>query len=655
MKARKIIIPVSIVAGIAVIGAGVVALGNSASAVAYASSAVIEQKSLENKISVSGAVESSEVKKVYSKLAAYPIEQVNVKVGDAVKKGDVLCTVDTEELQQQILQQQAVVDNSGVNSDYTLSEAEENYAEALEKYNNGENASIVSAQRAIEQAEKNLEEAKRQESIGNDTTLPSNIHSADANLKNAKANYDSAVSSYDSAVKAYSSAEEAYNEAVSKLEPENYPANVRAVYDKTEEYKGYLHIVQSHLYNAELENAASKMANAEAEYKTASENPDTYDKTQIEKYYEAYTAAKQKYETLKNKYDEKNLKDTIKEYETQLKSLIENLEAAKDTAESAKDSAESAMKNAESAVENAKRAYENASVDYDNTENRNDTSKEDYSIAVKNAEDALEQAEKDYDRTVSQVESDLASLKKQAEQQRTVSGLNDSQVIILQNLKDKLEYAVVTAPCDGVVTAVNAEEGAVPVGALFTIEDIGDLKITSLVGEYDIPYVSEGMTASIRCDALGGAEYEGKVTSVAPTAAPAAASSSSSGSAASYKIETEVNGEDGKLLVGMNTKVEIISEKRENALTVTYDALTTDENGNDAVYIAEKDESGVWHARLVTVKIGLETDYEIEVISDSLSAGMIVLTDTTMISDGAVVNIDETAGNANNEAEQVTE
>ncbi len=665
MKARKIIIPVSIVAGIAAIGAGVVALGNSASAVAYTSSAVIEQKSLENKISVSGAVESSEVKKVYSKLAAYPIEKVNVKVGDTVKKGDVLCTVDTEELQQQILQQQAVVDSSGVSSDYTLSEAEENYAEALEKYNNGENPSIVSAQRAVEQAKKNLDEAKRQENIGTDSALPSNIHSADVNLKNAKANYDSAVSSrenavssYDSAVKAYEKAENAYNEAVSKLDPENYPANVRAVYDKLEEQKGYLHIVQAGLYNSELEDARSEMNNAENEYKTVSEG-DSYDKTQVEKYYEAYTAAKQKYETMKNKYDEKNLNDTIKEYETQLKSLIENLEAARDSAESAKDSAENAVtnaeaavKNADDAVENAKRAYDNAAVDYDNTEDRNDTSKEDYSIAVKNAEDALEQAEKDYDRTVSQVESELSSLKKQAEQQRTVSGLNDSQVIMLQNLKDKLEYAIVTAPCDGVVTAVNAEEGAVPVGALFTIEDIGDLKITSLVGEYDIPYVSEGMTASIRCDALDGAEYDGKVISVAPTAAAAAATASSSGSGANYKIETEVNGEDGKLLVGMNTKVEIISEKRENALTVTYDALTADENGNDAVYIAEKDESGVWHARLVQVKIGLETDYEIEVISDSLSAGMVVLTDTAMISDGAVVNIDETA---NNEAEQVTE
>ncbi len=650
MRARNVIIPVSIVAGIAVIGIGIAALGNSAAAVTYAETTEIQQKTIENKISVSGTVESSDATNVYSKLA-YPVESVNVKVGDTVKKGDVLCTIDTEELQQQILQQQAAVESSGINTDYNLSEAERQYNEALEKYENGENPSIVSAQRAVEQAEKNLEDAKRQENIGKDTTLPSNMQSADANLKNAKANYDDAVRAYDNAV-------EAYNKAVSELEPENYPANVKAVYDTLAEYKESYRIVDAGLYNVELQKALTDYENAKKAYEEAKDNSErlalsapelinSESQLKLQELSEAYAAAKQNYEAMVSKYDKENLEKQIESTQNQLDSLIESLEAARD-------SAEAAVENAEAAVENAKRAYDNAADSYGSAESQNGNAEEDYSIAVKNAEEALEQAKDDYERTVSQVESELASLKKQAEQQRTVSGLNDPQVIMLQNLKDKLDYAVITAPCDGIVTAVNAEEGAVSPGALFTIENINDLKITSSVGEYDIPYVSEGMSATIRCDALDGAEYSGKVTDVAPTSISVAATAagSSSGAAASYKIETDVDGEDGKLLVGMNTKVEIISDKRENALTVTYDALTTDENGNDAVYIAEKDESGVWHAKLVTVKIGLETDYEIEIISDSLSAGMPVLTDTTMLSDGAVVNINE---NANNETEQVTE
>ena len=162
MKARKIIIPVSVIAGIAVIGTAVALMSSSASNTAYANTVKITQKELENKISVSGTVESSEKKNVYSKLN-YSVEKINVSVGDVVKKGDVLCTISTEELQQQILQQQASVESSGINSDYTLSDIEQKYADALADYNEGRNTAIVNAQKAVEQAEKALADAKRQE------------------------------------------------------------------------------------------------------------------------------------------------------------------------------------------------------------------------------------------------------------------------------------------------------------------------------------------------------------------------------------------------------------------------------------------------------------------------------------------------------------
>lgn len=608
MKARKIIIPVSIIAGIAAIGAAVAAMSSSASSVSYAETSKIELKTLENTISVSGTVQSSESRKVYSKLV-YPVETVSVSVGDSVKKGDVLCTINTDDLQQQILQQQASVESSGINSDYNLSEAEERYTEALEKYQNGENSVIISAQKGIDQAEKALEDAKRQEKLGVSSSLPVNVQSAETGVETAKANYDNAV--------------KAYNKAVSELEPENYPVNVRTAADTLDEYKEYLRIVENKLYNNELESAYSKYNAAKGEYMSAKNNVgDDIDASRLEVLQEAYAAAKQEYETIKNKYDEENLKKQIETAENQLEALIDGLEAARDSAEISMD--------------NAKMAYDKAVTDLENIKNQSSDTEESYGIAVKNAEDALETAKKDYENAVKQVESELSSLKKQAEQQRTISGLNDPQVIILQNLKDKLEYAVITAPCDGIITSVRAEEGLIAEGPLFVIEDLDDLRISSYVGEYDITYVNEGMNAAIRCDALDGAEYSGKVITVAPTS-----DASASNTGVNYKIETEVDGEDGKLRVGMSAKVDIVSERKENVLTITYDSLTADENGNDAVYIAEKGDDGIWRARLIPVQIGLETDYEIEVISSELKEGMLVLTDTALLSDGAVVMINE--------------
>ncbi|MCM1329429.1 MAG: efflux RND transporter periplasmic adaptor subunit [Ruminococcus sp.] len=636
MKAKKIIVPVSIIAGIAVIGTAVAMLSNSAANVTYADTVKITQKELENKISVSGTVQSSEKKNVYSKLN-YPVEKINVSVGDAVKKGDVLCTISTEELQQQILQQQATVESSGINSDYTLSDIEQKYADALADYNAGRNSVLVNAQKAVDQAEKALEDAKRQEQQGIGTTLPSNIQNADAQIKNAEQQLESAKLNYDNAVKAYNDAEDA-------LKPENYSGDLKDLSAKVEEYEDYYVKVQKKKQIPELVDAKKEFEKAEEKYyemTRASEEAAAYG-------FELYTPQETEkitsdYQKAKQKYDEAVEKFKLENVEEQLKSLRNQLENSIDALEKARDSAKLNMDTAKNSVDSAQLAYDRAVSDYENTGKVNENTSEGYGIAVKNAEDALETAKKDYDLAVQQVEAELASLKKQAEQQRTISGLNDPQVIILQNYKDKLEYAVVTAPCDGIITAVNAEEGAAATGALFTIEDLDSLVISASVGEYDIPYITEGMEAVIRCDALGSAEFNGKITDVAPTGA-----AGMSNSGVSYKIEASVEGDGGRLYTGMTAKLNIISEKKAGALTVTYDALATDGDGNDVVYIAEKDETGVYRAKKVVVTVGLETDYEAEIISSELKDGMFALTNTELLEDGMVVNV----GNTESGAEQ---
>ncbi|MDE5741624.1 MAG: efflux RND transporter periplasmic adaptor subunit [Oscillospiraceae bacterium] len=647
MKAKKIIIPVSVIAGIAVIGTAVALMSSSASSVAYADTVKITQKELENKISVSGTVESSEKKNVYSKLN-YPVEKINVSVGDVVKRGDVLCTISTEDLQQQILQQQAAVENSGISSDYNLSDIEQKYADALADYNEGRNTALVNAQKAVEQAEKALDDAKRQKEQGTGTTLPSNIQNADAQIKSAEQQVESAKNQLESANMNYETALKAYNDAEDALKPENYSGDLKDLSEKIEDYEHYIVIVKNGLTNVELDSAKNEFEKAEKYYyevlnfnsNAAAYGYDPYSQETTAKATEDYQKAKQKYEELVEKFKLENLEDQLKAFNNQLENSIDALEKARDSAKASLDNAQANVNSAKTAVDSAQLAYDKAVSDYDNTGKVNENTSESYSIAVKNAEDALETAKKDYDLAVQQVESELASLKKQAEQQRTISGLNDPQVIILQNYRDKLEYAVVTAPCDGVITAVNAEEGAVPTGSLFTIEDLDSLVISASVGEYDIPYVSEGMDAVIRCDALGDEEFDGKITDVAPTAAASSPAASTS-AGVSYKIEASIDGGSDKLFTGMSAKLNIISERKSGALTVTYDALTTDEDGNDVVYAAEKDETGVYHAKKIIVTVGLETDYEVEIISDELRDGMLVLTNTALISDGAIVNVSE--------------
>ncbi|MBP1549608.1 MAG: biotin/lipoyl-binding protein, partial [Oscillospiraceae bacterium] len=432
MKAKKIIIPVSIIAGVAAIGVAIAALGSSASTVAYADTIKIQAKTIENKISVSGTVKSAEVKKVYSELS-YPVEKINVSVGDAVKKGDVLCTIRTADLQQQILQQQYTVDSSGLNEEYTLSNAEEKYNDALEMYENGDNSSIKAAKATVEKAEKALEEAKKAEKEGVGTTLPEAMETAEETLARTEKAYNESVANYEKALK--------------EINPESYPTSVKKIYKTITELEERLELVSTTAPSeiTELQNAISRYNSAKAANELLEMNAIGYSVSEAAEITAEFTAAKAELAEMQAKYDKE--------------SIDEQLEAARIQYESAVDGLDKALKLAEAEMESAETAYKNAQKGQQKTEKNNETSKGDYSDAVKDAEKALDDAKKNYDLTVQQVEAELAALKKAAEQQRTLSGLDNPQLTILENLKEKLEYAVVVAPCDGVVTAVNAEEG----------------------------------------------------------------------------------------------------------------------------------------------------------------------------------------------------
>ncbi|RKM61345.1 efflux RND transporter periplasmic adaptor subunit [Butyrivibrio sp. CB08] len=99
-KKRYIVIGV---AALALIGFIVFRVNASKNAVTFVETQEVALGSIENILSISGTVESGETKNYFSELAA-PIDKVNVKVGDKVKAGDVLCTFDAENLD---LQQQS--------------------------------------------------------------------------------------------------------------------------------------------------------------------------------------------------------------------------------------------------------------------------------------------------------------------------------------------------------------------------------------------------------------------------------------------------------------------------------------------------------------------------------------------------------------------
>ena len=174
---------------------------------AFVRTTTLQKTSLENSISASGTVESNEVSTVTTALK-YTVKEVNVQVGDTVKEGDVICTLDTSDLDKQITKaKESLADN--------ISKAQTNY----------------------DNAEATFEGAKvKYENAGIDYTNASNAYNAALSaFQSAQSTVSALQSTYDTAAAnaqaAANNVATAYNSYTAVLAQNNNDTTVQAVID----------------------------------------------------------------------------------------------------------------------------------------------------------------------------------------------------------------------------------------------------------------------------------------------------------------------------------------------------------------------------------------------------------------------------------------
>ena len=111
-------------------------------------------------ITVSGVVESDESRNVYTTLG-FMIDSVYVEVGDIVREGQVLATMDTADLVLSIAQQRAALDQARQNSQNAIRESRRMLNEASTNLANNTNMHIISAEASLSATEINLQAAQR--------------------------------------------------------------------------------------------------------------------------------------------------------------------------------------------------------------------------------------------------------------------------------------------------------------------------------------------------------------------------------------------------------------------------------------------------------------------------------------------------------------
>lgn len=655
-KKKKILSITCGVLAVVVVGS-YFALNRNNAVQAMVSTETLQQMDLQNTVSLSGVVESQSGRKVYSTLS-YLVEQVNVQVGDVVQQGDVLAQLKTDDLQMDIAQQQAAVNASKNQSAHQIEVSRKAYENAKENYENGLDSGALSAEQGVTSAEYSVEQAQQQ------------LKAAKAAVYDAKENYrvtrDQLEGNVTDAEEALRDAEEAlgdaqaaYNDAVAGQESAKKEA--AALFEqKTADYKKaaeeWAHLEGTYLADIETEKVNVKDAKDALDNKYPTppkEGEDGYADYIASDEFKAYQESEGKLRTARETYVQQksnfqNIQQVYNQAQTDYQNQLASIASSASGAMSGVASAQSGVAAAEAQLDAAQDARNGASMaqleqGVDSAKRGVDSAQLQKEIAQNQVSNAKDQRE----ASNNAIEQQIDSLKDSLVGSQIAAQSTQSQEIAIQKMQNTLEDATITAPVSGVVTAVYAKVGEPGNGLLFVVEDTQSLKINTKIKEYDVANIREGMSVVIKSDATGDQEISGTVTYIAPAAVKTEAGNTQTGgndSNVEFEAEVQVNDPNCGLRIGMNTRLTVLLEEKQDVFGVPYDAVVEKADGSTVVYAAvEQQNSGKNTSYVVTeipVTTGLETDFYIEISGREVTPGMAVISNPQSVTPGMEVTPD---------------
>lgn len=409
----------------------------------------------------------------------------------------------------------------------------------------------------------------------------------------------------------------------------------------TEDIERSIKIKEISMNNA-AQKAAIALSNSQIEYQNLLDDLQTDNYTSIITATQALNSAQREYTDARHDLDDHKdeqeyADDIINELESKMNRARHEWSSAKKAVNTAKTETEKEEAQKELYVKDieyrtAYDEWEKAYDEYGDDVTQYTKAYREKRLLYNNALENKEQAEREATRKLVQLKNSIST--------STIDADMTEDQLEMEKLQNSLSDSTVKAPISGTITAVYALEGMPGNGLLFIIEDTDNLIVKTSVKEYDVASISTGMPAIIKSDATGEREFEGSVLHIAPAASKNEDGKTKS-SSNNVEFETDVSliNPDNNLRIGMNVRLNVILEKKEGVLSVPYDSVTTDTEGNSIVYIARADEEGNYTAQSVMVETGMETDFSIEVISEELAEGDLIITDPSIILPGDAIRL----------------
>jgi RND family efflux transporter MFP subunit len=191
----------------------------------------------------------------------------------------------------------------------------------------------------------------------------------------------------------------------------------------------------------------------------------------------------------------------------------------------------------------------------------------------------------------------------------------------------QIDQAAVTAPFDGVVTQRSVDPGSLasPGTPLVQVSSMDPAFVAVGIPDSDLGSVGSGTAASITLDSMPGRTWTGTVANL---------NAATNAGTLSYLARIAIPNPQLALKAGMVANVAFVAARHDRALIVPRTAIAATQDGS-AVYFVEKGK-----AKLVAVKVGLQTQDQAEISGAGIEAGRTVITQRPdSLQDGSPVQV----------------
>ncbi|MBQ7430390.1 MAG: HlyD family efflux transporter periplasmic adaptor subunit [Butyrivibrio sp.] len=541
----------------------------------------ITKQDLEKTLSINGTIAALESQSVTSELTGVKVNELKVRVGDHVKKGDVVAVLDTTTIEKSLAQAQESLELAKKKDALELATAQRNYDNAVEE----SRIQQERAQRDLNNAQKQYDQSVSESNTANGiyANAEQNVNDKTGNVNNSQNAYNDANSASRDASKDYERKQEALEDAQKKLtEAEQVKTTLDGMTPTTDEEKAQLEADKQEAQKA-LDEAKANVEKAEAEVREAKHKSE-----------DAQTNLENKQTALSDsKSDLAEAEASKSTAEADAKSKKESISSNQDAVTKAQDSQQDTIRQTNKSVADAK----------DNV-----------SSTELGQSSSLLELQREVDKYVQQIES--ATIVAPCDGLVTSVGLKEGA------LYDNGKELMTIQNDDGYKVKASVDQ--------YDICDVQEgmkvrIKTDSMGDE-----ILEGTVTFV--SPIPASDTAGATTG------------SDSSSSNDYPIEVSINKKADRLRIGMTAKITIIEEAQKDALTVPDSVVQEGDDGQlyievlddsnnintieaSATTSSSSGETG--NIKKENVSYGIKTDYYVEIKGSDLKEGMQVVVPST--------------------------